>query len=85
MTLGVRHFKHTKLQVQVSDAALLSVSISHQTPPPPKAFSLHVRAQILSSGTLGWWRGRSGGVLSLRESVSLHVDAPYVQVLHVKD
>lgn len=37
MTLGVRHFKHTKLQVQVSDAALLSVSISHQTPPPPKS------------------------------------------------
>lgn len=33
MTLGVRHFKHTKLQVQVSDAALFIYQPSDHPPP----------------------------------------------------
>lgn len=34
MTLGVCHFKHTKLQVQVPDVALLSVYRPSDPPPP---------------------------------------------------
>lgn len=56
MTLGVRHFKHTKLQVQVSDAALLSLSAGHQTPPQPFHFMLEPRFSAQ-----GRWDGGGGG------------------------
>lgn len=53
MTLGVCHFKHTKLQVQVSGAALLSLSIGHQpTHAPPQPFHVTLEPRFSPQGRL---------------------------------